>query len=289
MQILADGLISGFSIALLATSFSVVYLPTRIFHLAIGGVYAAAPYVAWSCMRADIPWPAAIGAALVAGAVFSILCEALNHSPLDRRKASPGVHMVASLGVFIALSHSLVLIWGSESRSLRAGLDESFRIGAVALTRAQVLTAVVSFILITVFCAWLKFSGLGLRVRALADNPVEFALRGFDPVRLRLLAFGLAGMLASVAGLLAGFDLGFDPYAGLNALLLAVVAVIIGGRQSFWGPIIGGLLLGLLRFATAWFISASWQDGVTYALLAVFLFARPLGIAGRLARVEYGT
>ena len=93
----------------------------------------------------------------------------------------------------------------------------------------------------------LKYSQLGLEFRALADNAKEFALRGYNVNRLRLLAFGLSGLLGAVSSLLVAYDIGFDPNGGLNAVLLAVVAVIIGGRQSFLGPILGGILLGVIR------------------------------------------
>lgn len=287
VQIVLDGMVNGLAIALLALAFAIVYLPTRVFHLALGGVYAAVPYVAWSSISAGLPWPAAVGAALVVGVLLSLSCEAANHAPLARRKAPPGIHLVSALGIYIAVSHLLALVWGSESRSLRVGLDVSWQIGSMALTRAQLSTAAVTVALIILFHVWLKFSDLGLQIRALADNPSEFVLLGLKPRRLRIIAFSLAGMLASAAGLLAAFDLGFDPYTGLNALLLAVVAVMIGGRESFVGPVMGGLTLGLVRVAVAWFLSAAWQDGVTYLVLALFLFLRPLGIASRTARLEH--
>ena len=81
-------------------------------------------------------------------------------------------------------------------------------------------------------------------------------------------------------------EIGFHPHSGLDTLLLAVVAAIIGGQGSFIGPIIGGLLLGIVRSEVVWHISAQWQDGVTFLLLALFLLLRPQGIVARRARLE---
>jgi branched-chain amino acid transport system permease protein len=151
---------------------------------------------------------------------------------------------------------------------------------------AQLLAAGISVLTLTCFYAWLLFSNLGIQFRALADNSDELALRGYNIRRLRLLAFGVSGLLGAESALLTAYDVGFDPQVGLSTLLLAVVAVIIGGRQSFVGPAVGGILLGVVRSEVVWFLSARWQEAVTFGLLALFLYVRPNGLFGRKTRLE---
>jgi branched-chain amino acid transport system permease protein len=88
---------------------------------------------------------------------------------------------------------------------------------------------------------------------------------------------------------LTAYDLGFHPNGGLAILLLAIVAVIIGGRQSFLGPILGALLVGISRNLVVWFWSSKWQDAVTFLLLAITLLLIPNGILGRKTRLEART
>jgi branched-chain amino acid transport system permease protein len=154
------------------------------------------------------------------------------------------------------------------------------------LTQSQLLAAVVSSTILVAFYLWLQFSQLGLQFRALSDNPKEFALRGYDIQRLRLISFAISGFLGALSSLLVAYDIGFDPQGGLVALLLAVVATIIGGYQSFLGSTLGSLLLGLLRSQVVWFLSARWQEAVTFLLLVLFLFIRPNGILGQKTRLE---
>jgi len=286
MQILANGIISGFTIALLAVAFSVVFLPTRIFHIALGGIYAAVPYAAWACLQGGLTWYAAVPAAILVAVLLSLATEYLNHAPLERKGASSGAHLIASLGLYIMIVQVIALIWGSQTKVLRIGLDQVFTFEDVIITRAQGIAAAVSVGTLVLFYVWLRFSNLGLQFRALADNPKELALRGYNIRRLRLLAFGVSGLLAAIGALVVAYDVGFDPYGGLIALLLAVVAVIIGGRQSFLGPVLGGLLLGVVRSEVVWFLSARWQEAVTFLLLALFLFVRPYGLVGRKVRLE---
>lgn len=286
MQIMMNGFVNGLLLACLALGFSIVYLPTRIFFIALGAVYALTPYIAKSVLGAGGPWWLSVAAAIGMAVVISALCELLNHRPLEKKQASEGAHLIASLGVYIVLVEVIAVVWGSDPQVLRTGLDEVYRFGGLILTRAQLLAALVSFGLLAAFYTWLRFSNLGLHLRAMADNATEFALRGFNLHAYRLLVFCLAAVLAASASMLSAYDVGFDPYGGLHMLLLAIVAVIIGGRGSFRGPIIGGLLLGLLRSLVVWHISARWQDVATFALLALFLYVRPYGICGRPARLE---
>ena len=234
MQIFVNGIITGLTISVLAMAFSVVYLSTRVFHVALGGVYVSVPFIAWTCLNWGWPWYGAMTVATLIGVGLSIGCELINHNPLERKKASSGTHLVSSLGIYIIIIQAVVLIWGNETRVLRTGLDAVAVVGGIIITRSQIIAAVVSVVIIAVFYCWLRFSSLGLQFRALSDNPTEFALRGYNVRRLRLMAFGISGIFCSGSALLVSYDIGFDPHGGLVALLLAVVAVIIGAASPSW-------------------------------------------------------
>lgn len=286
MQVLVNGLVSGATIAVLALAFAVVYLPTRVFHIALAGIYSLAPFLAMSIGNAEMPWAVSAGAALVGGIALSVGCEWLNHARLERKGAGPGLQLVSSLGIFIVIVQVIAMIWGNEVRVLRQGVDSVFSAGFIMITRAQAIAGATSCALLLVFYLWLRFSNLGLRFRALAENPIQLALFGYNTRRLRLLAFGIGGLLATASSLAVAFDIGFDPHGGLHALLLAVVAVIIGGRESFLGPVLAGFILGVVRAEVVWYASARWQDAVTYVILVLFLFLRPAGLIGRKMRLE---
>jgi branched-chain amino acid transport system permease protein len=287
IQVFLNGIVSGLNIALLAMAFSLVYVPTRVFHIAIGGVFAVVPYVVLQGQRLSLPAIWSIIAGLVVAVILSLGCEWLNHARLERKGAPSAVHLVASLGIYIVLVQMIAIIWGSETQVLRLGVDKVLKFSAsVVFTRTQLIGALTSLALLAGFYLWLRKTNLGLQFRALADNPIELALRGYNTDRLRLLAFGMSGLLCGVSASSVAFDVGFDPHVGLQNALLAAVAVIVGGRSSFVGPVLGGLVLGILRSQVVWFMSARWQDAVTFLLLAAFLLFRPYGILGQETRVE---
>ena len=286
MQIIINGLISGLVISVVAIGFNAVYLPSRIFYIALGGVYAITPFIAWACLQYKLPLGLALLVSVLAAVVISIANEFFNHSPLENRKASPGAHLISSLGIYIIIIQVIAIIWGSETKVLREGIDKAFRIGSLIITKSQLISGIVSIFLIAAFLTWLTRNKLGIRFKALSDNPTELALRGFNIKKLRLFAFGLSGFLTAIASLLTAYETGFDPYVGMNAFLLAVVATIIGGQKSFIGPVIGGILIGIIRSQVVWHFSARWQDAFTFLILVIFLYLRPYGITGSKARLE---
>jgi len=286
MQYLINGFISGSVIALLAIALQVVYLPTRVLFVALAGVYSFAPFVASAVLQADGGWVVAIAAAVLFSSGVSMLCELVNHAPLARRGASELAQFVTSLGIYMVLIQLTAMIWGGETRTLRRGLEGITTLGGLVITQSQWTTLVVSAILITGFVSFLLYSDIGLQLRALADNPTQLALFGYNLNYLRLLVFSTAGGLAAAGSILNAYDVGFDPFLGLQAILLALVAVIIGGRSSFAGPVIASLLLGILRAGVVWNFSARWQDAITYALLALFLLFRPQGLISQQSRIE---
>jgi len=285
-QILVNGFISGLVIALLGMAFTLASLPTRVFHVALAGVYTVAPFVVWSLWKTTWHPAWGVAAAVAVGVLLSALCEACNHWWLERKHAPDGLHLVSSLGISIIIVQSVAMIWGNETQVLREGIDQVFQFWGLRLTRSQIIAAAVSAFLLVAFAVWLHRAKLGLQFRALADNPVQLALFGYDIRRLRLLAFALSGLLASVAAVLNAFDLGFDAHGGLHGLLHWVVAVIVGGRGTWCGPLLAGILLGLCRAFVVWQFSARWQDAATFAILVAVLFLRPQGLLGRKTRLE---
>jgi branched-chain amino acid transport system permease protein len=286
MQILFNGFVSGAAVALLAAAFQAVYLPTRVFFLALGAIYALAPYVASVVLVQGVGWALAMVITAAACATLAVACEWVNHGPLARRSASEGAHLIAALGTYIVMVQVIAMVWGSDVQSLRSDFGDEIDLGPVTASDAQWIALLTAAILFAAFGLLLQRSTIGLRLRALADNPVQFALLGYNVDRHRLYAFALSGALASAASLVTAYDLGYDPYNGLHAVVLAVVAVIIGGRGSFMGPVLGAFILGILRTEVVWYSSARWQEPATFTVLAAFLLLRPSGLIAPRGRLE---
>ena len=118
-------------------------------------------------------------------------------------------------------------------------------------------------------------------MRAVANDPELASVSGIDSGKVILLTFALGSALAGVAGILVAFDVDMIPTMGMNALMMGVVAVIIGGVGSIPGIALGSLLLGMAQHLGVWFISSQWQDAIAFAILLIFLLFRPQGFLGK--------
>ena len=286
MQICFNGICNGMLIAILAVAFSIVYIPTGVFYIALAGIYVFAAYIAMQMLQWSAHWSIAVIISLSVGAILSMLFDQFNHMPLQRKMASSGSHMISSLGIYMLLVQLAALIWGNDPRSLQIIPQGVFWLSGVSMPYSQLAILVIGAVVLGALLYWTENSGIGLQLRALADNPDQLALLGCNTAQMRMIAFGISGALAALAGILHASDLGFDPHIGMSALMMAIVAAIIGGRENLIGPAIGGLILGIIRSLVVWYSSACWQDVVTFIILAIFLFCRPEGIFGLQERVE---
>jgi branched-chain amino acid transport system permease protein len=286
LQTLIDGLVQGILYALVGVAFSLVYSTTHAFHVALGAIYAFAPYLVLTSIRAGIGWTVGSVATVFLAAGMGILCEELLHWPLKNRDAPASVNLVASLGMFLVLVQVTVLIWGNETQVLRPGVDRVFDLSWVRLTRSQVGVLAGGTTALSLFFLWLHRSDLGLRLRGLSDNSVLLSLLGHDVRKLRRLVFATSGVLAAGASFGTAYDVGFDPHSGLRAVLVGAIATIVGGRGSLAGAVAAGVLLGVLRGQVTWFISARWEEAASYLVLVLVLFLRPNGLFGRSLRLE---
>lgn len=289
MQIFLNGLLQGILFGATGVAFALVYRTTKVFHLALGGIGALAPYIGLSSIAAGLPGWAAVACAVFAAACIGVLIDEGIHWPFSRKRAPVAVHLIASLGAYLVIVQCIALIWGNETQALRIGVDQTWTMLGITLAQAQVLGPALTFAATVALFVWLNGAGRGLELRALADNPVLVALLGRNVRALRRWVFCLSAALAASASMAQAWDVGFDPHVGLKAVLLGMVAMIIGGSGSFVGPFAGGVLLGVIRAEVVWFGSARWEEAVTFAILALFLFFRPQGIFAQRLRMEEST
>jgi branched-chain amino acid transport system permease protein len=286
VQILLNGIVNGGIIALIALAFSLAYLPSGVFHLALGGIYVLAPYLLSALMGAGYNRTVSAVLAVVMCGILSAGCEFFNHRPLTHREASSNVHLVSSLGLYIVFSQTAAILWGNDPRTLRDRVDSAYTVLGMSLTASQFYELLLSAAALAAALILLRSTRIGLSLRGLADNPREMMLAGTNIWAVRLFAFFLSGLFAACASLSFAYDYGYDPNSGLTTLFIGAVAVMIGGRQLFWSPVLGGFALGILRSEVVWVLSARWQEASTFVVLALVLIFRPNGLLGSARRLE---
>jgi len=288
-QIILNVILTFALFILISQSFSLTYYPTRFFHIAHAVTLTFAAYFTFLFSRQlQCPVWLSIPLAIVCATGVGMLSEIALYRPLRKRKASPMILMIASLGLYIVLQNVISMVWGDDTKSVRTG---EVKVGneffGAYITDIQIVTIAVCVALFVGCVLLMKYSRIGRNIRAVASNPELSNVVGISSDRVILWAFGIGSALAAVAGILIAFDTDMRPTMGFSWLLYGVVAMIIGGVGSNWGLVGGALLLATAQHLAAYYIGSQWMDAVAYIILILFLIARPLGFSGkRLKKVE---
>jgi len=109
---------------------------------------------------------------------------------------------------------------------------------------------------------------------------------GIDSKKIRLSIFLIGSLLAALSSLLKAFEVGIDPRSGFEVVLIATVAMIIGGISSYSGAVWSAVFLGLAQNFTVWLLSSQWQYAATFVVLVFVLVFRREGIFTTQLRLE---
>jgi len=287
LQLMANGLVNGALFAMLAVGFGLVWRTIRVFHVAYGGLFVACAYI-FHVLVTRYGFSPVTGGVLTTciGGAAGALMEVGFYRPFYRKEASSGAVLVASLGIFVAIENLIAMGFGNQLQTVLRELAPAFRIGPVALTRLQTIEFAVG--LTTVGALWLLVRRLRAfkALWAMGDEPELISTLGLPLFRLRTMVFVISTMLVAVSASLITYDLGVDPHMGMSYLLVAAVAVLVGGRDSDTGWIGGAIVLAILQSLVVWKFSARWMDLVTFVLLVSMLVFRPQGLIATQQRVE---
>ena len=281
LQVVINGLIRGILLSLVAIGFALAYNTTRVFHIAAAALYVFAAYMMhWAATKLGLPILVAGLAAVGLTMILSLFIELTVYHPLKKRNASNEVAMIASIGLMTVIIPLLVMGFGSATKKFGDGMLPSFQVGHIDLTTPQMAQLLIGATAVILFLVFISMTSWGMRLRALSTDEALYETLGYSTRRSRVVAFLLSGAYIALASCLSAYDIGINPDMGMDMLISAMVAMVIGGVGRFGTCVAGGLVLGVLQAVTAYEISDNWKTAVTFIILILLLFLRPQGLAG---------
>jgi neutral amino acid transport system permease protein len=287
-QLVANGLVTGSVLAVGAAGVSVVYAILRLVNFAYGDFMAFGALIAyWFQGPLHSSMVVATLLAMVATAVLSVALDVVLWRPLRARRAGFMSLFLASIGLALVLRQALLLVAGPQPRFYNVNPYRVFVIGSVRLAEAQVIaiaTATGAIVLVGLF---LSRTTAGRVMRAMADDRSLAAVSGIPVSRVIGLTWIVSGLLAGLAGVLAGLvEYSFDPNFGFQLLLPIFAAVVLGGIGSVYGALLGGLVLGVAMELSTWSgfaggVNPTYKPVVAFVVLTLALLVRPQGLFGR--------
>lgn len=282
LQLLLNGFIMGSIYMLLAMGYGLIYGTTNEFHVAHGGVFTFSSYIGYLCyekLGLNL-WLTFIVSILFAG-MLGMLIQSVIYSPMRKKGAPHLTIFIASLGVLIVLENLASILFGVSPLQFSVGtMKQPIHLGSVVITPIQLIILSVSLVFLIAITSYLRFTRVGRAIRGVSDSKEVARVVGINISRINLIVYGLGSMLAAPAGVLLAIEAGATPYRGTVLVLLAAIAMIIGGIGSVTGAALAGILLALFQNLSVWQFPSEWQNVISFGLFLLLIFLKPTGFFG---------
>jgi len=287
LELAFSGAIRGSLYALVALGFVVIYKSTGVINFAQGGLLLLGMYTTYN---AHITWGLPFWLAVVLAASLTALVGALIERTVLRRMIGQPVFAVVmvTLGLLIIVQQVVPTIWGYDRLNLGDpwGLDK-VSLGGINVEVKDLWTLGLVSAVLVAFFAFFRFSRYGVAMRATAFDQEAAIAQGISARRVFALSWAIAGVVATLAGvMLAAGSGGVEPSKDIIALA-AFPAIILGGLDSPLGAVIGGLVIGLSQSLTsgyqpehAAFLGDNFDIVMPYIVMVLILLVRPYGLFG---------
>lgn len=280
-QALVGALVLGSLYTVVGIGFVILYKATHVLNFAQGSLMLLGGLLFFTFNQTmHVPWPVAIALSLVAmGLIGGFLYLAFFRRLVGAKEFTL---VIATLGLSVLVLTVALIIWGPATRTMPELLSRNrlFAVGNVEFSSIDVFSIVTALVVVLVLDLALRHTRLGIKMRAVADEPLLASLMKVNVNRMSALAWAIAAVCAGIAGIAYSMRLSIDP-VGLSSLgLLAFPAILLGGLDSVRGVLAGGFLLALAQNAASFYISGVWSDVSAYAVMLVVLLVRPRGLFG---------
>jgi branched-chain amino acid transport system permease protein len=276
-----NGVIYGAFLLLTSLGLSLVFGLGRVVNFAHGALYAVGGYALLDLMRRAGAgyWPALVLAPLLV-VPFAILVERLTIFPIRRR---PEIDtLLVTFGVSFMIIGGIEWGWGTGTALIPTPAPFG---GTVSLLGNQyplyrLVAAALSLLVSAAVFAFVQWTPIGLRIRAITDDGDMAEALGIDTKWLLTVVFGGAAGLAAFAGALGAPIFAVQPEMGTGILLDSFLAVILGGLGNLPGSAVGAFIVAMTKSIGGGYI-ADWSIALLFLVVGVVMVFRPTGVLGR--------
>lgn len=304
LQALTAGLLIGSVYALMCVGLGLIFGVMRVINFAQGeflmlGMYATLYAYTWLGLGGLLgPYAGPIAGAAIAGVLLYCVGILLHRFFLARvtgfrvfgtEGEGHYPQLILTLGVSLILANAGLIFFGSMPENIRTPLSASaWEIGPLAadqvsifLNKARSVAFLVSIAVALALYFFITRSRIGKTLRAAADNPEAATYMGIDVVRAHRVAFGLGCAITAVAGGLMATYYPFQPYVGLEFVIIMYAGVVLGGMGSIGGAFWGGLTIGLIQQLSSLVLPIQLQNAAIFVVFLLIVLLRPEGLFGR--------
>jgi branched-chain amino acid transport system permease protein len=196
--------------------------------------------------------------------------------------ASHNVQVFTTVGLSIALQALALVLWTADSQFVRTGYYAVVvRFGGVAVNLAQLAAFAAAVLFTGVLFAFMRWSYTGKIMRATSQDRHASALMGIDTDQVYAITWAVGIACVGAAGVLLAPIYPVYPTAGLQFVLIAYVAVVLGGLGDMLGALIAALVVAVVEVFGSYVIGTAWKEILYLLLFIAILIVRPAGLFGQ--------
>lgn len=275
------GFVTAAVLALASVGFTLQFAVTNVLNLAYGGVMIVAAYAAYLLNEHGVNVWVATLAAIVAGAVLSVLLNNVVYTPFKRRGTTPIAMVIVALGMTLILEFGTQAVAGATNVSYIMSQGTTVQLGSIQLTVVQLVIIALAVVVMVLVHLLIRYTRLGKAMRATAANPDLARSCGIRTDRVVMLTWLISGALCGLAG--ATFAMNSGTFGATSTdifLVLILAAVFLGGPGEPYGAMLGALVIGLATEISASVIVSDYKDVIAFVILLAMLAVRPTGLLG---------
>ncbi|WP_311029651.1 branched-chain amino acid ABC transporter permease [Mesorhizobium koreense] len=273
-----NGLVYGSFLYLLSVGLVLIFGLRRVTNFAHGSLFMVGAYVSFA-VAAYLGFWSGLVASVIVLAFLGVLLDRFVFRPLANEDAV--VTLLVTFGLLFVLEDVVQTIWGKDYLTvspppLLSGVLPMF---GSTFPVYRLFVVAVALVVAVGLALWLRYSKVGLYVRAASVDPVTTGMQGVDTERLSALVVAIGAGLAGLSGTIAGPLLALSPSMGAFVIIDCFVVVVTGGLSSFTGAFIAALLIGQVHNLGIVFIP-QFASMLPLAIMTLVLLLRPHGLAG---------
>lgn len=279
--VLLTALLLGSLYVLMATGLSLVWGALGIFNFAHGAMLMLGAYFVWTVSE-GFGWGIGVGivAGLAAMAAVGFIMERGLVAPFLTRPNAALVAIITTLSAALFLQNLVQVIFGPRLKQLPPIVSGTVPILGTTVSAQDLMTMFLAPVLLVGLWCFLKYTRIGLAIRAVEQNRKSSLLMGVPVKYVYGLTFALSAVLATVAGITLGTAQFVEPTMGDPPLLKAFIVIILGGLGSLGGTIAGAYIVALLEAICMSYLGLYWTPLVLFVVMILVLIVRPSGLFG---------
>jgi branched-chain amino acid transport system permease protein len=280
-QILLDGLLLGGIYAVIALGFSLVWGIMNIINVSHGAFVMLGAYVTyWITTASGLDPFVALPVTMV---IMFGLGAFLQRYMINYVIRAPAyITVTLTFGLELLIVNLALAAWTANFRSITVSYSGArFFIGPFLFPYTRVLIFLVALLLTILMHLFITRTKTGTAIRATRMDLESAKLNGVNVRRIYIITFGVGAALAGAAGGMIAITYPISPMMGFSYLAISFIIAVLGGLGSMAGPLIGGLIFGLIEALGSFFIGTGYKGIIAFTLFVIILLVRPSGILGR--------